>query len=378
MDYLYFCSFKKLANMKFILRLIFFYSFALLLPACSSEEKADFLTIPVNFDKESPLDLSEIADKIESIELEVTDESLISRPFRIFCSSDYIIIAERNSIMLFDKKGKFIRQIGSRGQGPYEYIGIGDVAVDFDSKKIFVFSGSDHKLICYDIEGIFLTKSPPGYSGAGYNLYMSFLDNRLLFLEELFTRISDKTKRQRILYFIDDDLLKSDSIIIKSFDPSPIFQVGYNLYGDYITKERDNIYLYYYAQFPSDFVSDTLYQIKNNQLIPHLNIKFKKRGLKSDGSKAVIIAFIYRSSRYVFTRYLHVSMNQSYYFCHDLKSGESYNMKDGFRDDIYTGEKVIIRPFDNDANKFYYLHTHLNEDDFDEPNPTLYIGTFKQ
>ena len=365
--------------MNFFLRIVFFYGFVTLLQACKSEEKGDVLTIPVNLDKEYPLVLSEITVKIESIELEVTDESLISRPSHVFYSSEYIIVSELRAIMLFDNKGKFIRQIGSVGQGPHDFIGVGGIAVDFDSKRIFVFSDSDRKMICYDFNGNFIKKSPIGHYSGTYNSYINFLDNRILFYYESFISVSEKSKNEKYLFFIDDDLLKSDSIIIKSFAPRPIIETGFStIKVDYITKEGDNTYLYYFAPFPANFVSDTLYLIKNNQLIPHLNVKFKNGGLKTDGSKAVTILNIFRSSRYVFTLYSHVSMRQFYYFCHDLQSGESYNMKDGFTDDVYTGEKVVIRPFANDANKFYYLHTNLKEDDFDEPNPTLYIGTLKQ
>jgi len=110
----------------------------------------------------------------------------------------------------------------------------------------------------------------------------------------------------------------------------------------------------------------------------HLNIKFNNRRLNSEGKKDIYIGNIYRSSRYVFTPYYHNSRKQNYFFCHDLKTNKSYNMKDGLTDDIHTREKVVIQPFYNDTNKFYYLHTHVKEDDIDEPNPTLYIGILKK
>ena len=87
---------------------------------------------------------------------------------------------------------------------------------------------------------------------------------------------------------------------------------------------------------------------------------------------------MFRNSRYVFTYYNHIPRKQFYFFCHDLTSGESFNMKDGLTDDIHTGKKVIFRPVDDDANRFYYLHTNMKEDDLEEPNPTLYVGTFKR
>ena len=347
----------------------------LLLLSCNSEKKTDCLTISVNTDTEVSLALSQISENIEAIELEVTDESLLREVSRVLYSSDFIIIQEWKSIMLFDKNGKFIRRIGSVGQGPGEYVSISSIAADFDSKKIFVFF--DGKFLCYDFEGNFIKQSPTGYYPR-FNPYVCYINNKLLILSESFIKIEDNSfKDQRTLFFINDDLLKTDSVLVKNIDLSQ-FEVGYAPMYDYLTSDGKSTYLYYNITIPDHIVSDTLYQISNNYLIPHLNIKFNNRGLNSEGKKDVYICTIYRSFRYVFTIYNHSPRRQFYFFCHDLKTGESYNIKDGFTDDIYTGEKVVIRPFDNNMNKFYYLHTNIKEDDIDEPNPTLYVGTLKK
>ena len=344
----------------------------LFIQSCSTKEKTDLLTIPVDVDRDTPLTLSDISEKVEAIELEVTDESLIQKPNRILYSSDFIIVQEAKSIMLFDNSGKFIRRIGSVGQGPAEFTSIADIAADFDSKRIYIFSGGV-KLTCYDFEGNLIKVSPLGYYVRLYNVYLNYIDNKLLLLSESMITEGNR-KTQCRLYGVDDNLLKSDSILVKSFDSNEIVYISN--YQDYITKEGDNVYLYYFMLVPNNMVSDTLYLLNKNQLSPYLNIKFKNRGL-SEGKKIIIIRNMFRSSRYVFAYYNHIPRQQFYFFCHDLKSGESFNMKDGLTDDIHTGKKVIFRPVDADANKFYYLHTNMKEDDLEEPNPTLYIGTFK-
>ena len=345
--------------------------------SCDSKGKTDFLTILADPDTDAPLALSEISEKIEAIELEVTDESLIQKVSRILYSSDFIIVQEWKSIMLFDKNGKFIRRIGSEGQGPGEYVSINSIAADFDSKKIFVFSVDD-KFLCYDFEGNFVKQSPIGYYPRARNAYANYIDNKLLFFPESFIVIEENDiKSRRSLFVINDDLLKTDSILVRQIDLSQ-FEVGYQPAYEYLTREGDNTYLYYNIIVPNHIVSDTLYQINNDHLTPYLNIHFKNRGLNSEEKKDVNIDNIYRSSRYVFTPYYYNPRNQRYFFCHDMKTGESYNMKDGFTDDIHTGEKVVIQPLHNDTNKFYYLHTNIKDDDIDEPNPTLYIGKLKK
>ena len=364
--------------MKTLLKSLITCSVIFLTLSCNSKEKPNCSTIFVDPDSDAPLALSEISEKIEAIELEVTDESLIQRVSRVLYSSDFIIIQEWKAIMLFDKNGKFIRRIGSVGQGPGEFTGISSIATDFESKKIFVFS-DDGKLLCYDFEGNFIKQTPTGYYSNIRNPYMNYIDNKLFLLSEIFIIIEENDiKNQRILFSINDDLLKTDSVIVCQIDLSQ-FEIGFTTSPyDYLTREENYTYLYYNVVVPNHIVSDTLYQVSNGHLTPHLNIKFNNKGLNSERKKNIYIGNIYRSSRYVFTFYNHSVRKLNYFFCHDTKTDESYNMKDGLMDDIHTEEKVIIRPLYNDTNKFYYLYTNIKEDDIDEPNPTLYIGILKR
>ena len=362
--------------MRTLVKSLITYSIIFSLLSCNSKEKTDFITISVDYDKDNNLSLSEISEKIDAIELEVTDESLIQKISHVLYSPEIIIIQESKSIMLFDKNGKFIRRIGSVGQGPGEFISIGSITADFESEKIFVYSDNG-KFICYDFSGNVIKETPLGYYNRMYNPYMNFIDNKLLFLSESFITIEENLKNRRTLFFITEDLLKTDSILIRNIDMSQL-ETGYAPQYDYITRDSNSTYIYYNVVVPNNIISDTLYHLSNNHLIPHLNIHFSKRGLNTDGRKEIYIDNIYRSSRYIFTLYSHSSRKQFYFFCHDVQTGESYNMKDGLSDDIHTNEKVIIRPLNNDANKFYYQHTNIKGDFLEEPNPTLYIGTLKK
>jgi hypothetical protein len=89
---------------------------------------------------------------------------------------------------------------------------------------------------------------------------------------------------------------------------------------------------------------------------------------------------MYKSSRFVFAVFGHVIRNEYYRFCYDTKTGKGFTMKDGYTDDIHNiADRVSIRPLDSDVEKFYYVHTNLDENDsLEEPNPTLYIGTLKK
>ena len=141
-------------------------------------------------------------------------------------------------------------------------------------------------------------------------------------------------------------------------------------YGDFTWIRKSNIDLI------EKVFSDTLYRIENKSIVPELKLKFINNGV----NKFISLFNIYRSSRYIFAIYDNVHFpGIIYYFCYDTKTGKGYNMQDGFTDDINGIDKPVkIRPFSHDTEMFYYLHTNMNPNDLEEPNPTLYIGKLKK
>jgi len=126
--------------------------------SCSEKKKGELLEIPIDFRQNDLLSLSEIAEEITAIELELTDESLLSSDFqKIILSKNEVFIGRMDKIYVFGKEGKFIRTIGSKGQGPGEYLMLMDIAIDENNKRLFL--ASSPKLICYDFNGNFLKET---------------------------------------------------------------------------------------------------------------------------------------------------------------------------------------------------------------------------
>ena len=338
--------------------------------SCNKKRESDFFSIPVNTNENSSLSLSAIAENIEAIELEVTDESIIGRIMDVLDTDDYYIIRDTKSVFLFDKKGKFIRRIGSVGQGPGEYVNIIDMAVDNNKEKIFI-SSFPRNLICYDFNGNFLKETQE----ARVFRNVTFVNNRLLALSEYVDSV-DKNLHYIILYSIDGEKLSiTDSVEISRFSSEGI---GATIYNDFISNDSKNSYVFYTDYSSRTLVFDTLYSInKQFQVTPYLKLNLSNNGYSITGEKEIYMFSIYKSSRYVFVHYRNKNFNN--YFCYDTKSEIGYNMVNGYTDDVHTMSKnVVIRPFDSDANKFYYSYTNIEESDNDEPNPTLYVGTLKK
>ena len=363
---------KKTVLMKqFTLNILF-----LLLMNCTNKQN-DFFTIDINSAKEQPLLLSDIAEKIEAIELEMTDNSLVrgGSVFRVHYTGEYIIVCEARAIMIFDKTGKFIRTISSVGQGPLEYVRAISVAADIKNERIYIlcFSG---KILCYDFEGNIIRESPTGYFKKGFTNYIYFENDNLYYLTNISEKVNGDNINISFLYTTDDNLTISDSL--------EIFKIKSNSYGtvgsktNYMCNDGENTYLYLGDASLNPLVIDTLYQLKNNRLIPFLNLKFNNKGLNIAGEKDIDILSLYKSSRYVFSQYGNNTLNKPYFFYYDIKTGKGYKCTNYFTDDIHTKENFRISPLDSNSNMFYYLHTNIDDNAKEEPNPTLYIGTLKK
>jgi hypothetical protein len=273
-------------------------------------------------------------------------------------------------IMLFDQEGSFIRQIGSKGNGPGEFAAPMDIATDTQHGYLYILS--TNKLICYQLDGNFIKEIP-----VSAGRYLNYLNNELLLIAE-FAMVPDGEHKfnRSVVYKINDNLQVIDSIDIRKVsDPKMVWT---HPWRDFITRYEKNAHLYYYEFNPEPFLRDTLFQIKNDRFIPHLKLNFQNHGFESNGEKTIYISNIYKSSRFVFSVYM--KRNEVYHFCYDTKTNKGYNMKEGYTDDIYQlPKRVDIRPFNDDTEMFYYLYTHINDiDNKEEPNPTLYIGKLKK
>ena len=350
--------------------------------SCSQIKQGGLLKIPVDIHQNSPIFLSEIAGEITAIELESTDESLLNPDciINVIVSENEVFIASMEKIYVFNKEGKFIRTIGSIGQGPGEYLGIVKFTLDEKNRRLFISSGS--KIISYDWTGNFLEETPVLPIGIPD---INYINEKLLLVVNKTIADSTKVFSHSAIWSLNNDLKIVDSCTIREFSLKGVLgSIRGN--SDFILKGSESIYLYY-GDFFTDFgtntmankvLRDTLYRFENNRLIPDLKLKFK------NDSKFIHLFNMYRSSRYIFAVYInHNNKGKIYFFCYDTKTGKGYNTQGwngkGFTDDInQIKEPVSIRPFNSDTEMFYYLHTNMKPDDKEEPNPTLYIGKFKK
>ena len=103
--------------------------------------------------------LSEAAEKLEIVSLEMTDESVLSDITEMQVTDHNIWIDHGREFYIyrFSRSGKFLNKIGSIGQGPGEYTTYSTFLVDEDKKEVYIIANTNG-VLAYDFEGNFKRK----------------------------------------------------------------------------------------------------------------------------------------------------------------------------------------------------------------------------
>ena len=103
--------------------------------------------------------LSEVAEKLEIVLLEMTDQSMLGEIRRIQVTDHNIWIDHGREFYIyrFSRSGKFLNKIGSIGQGPGEYTTYSTFLVDEDKKEVYIIANTNG-VLAYDFEGNFKRK----------------------------------------------------------------------------------------------------------------------------------------------------------------------------------------------------------------------------
>lgn len=223
----------------------------------------------------STVRLSEIgAVDITYIPLKTYSQNMIAKINSVIFSKSYFLIWDNSNISMFQNDGSFITQVGIKGRGPEEFIGVSDIDINPKDESIYVCSGGQQKFLVYDKKGGFIRTFKSPLAGR-----MNFKFNKDGILCFYINDMGDITKN----YFLIDTTGK----VIKEYPnkypwkrmAAGVFYNGENIFyrfKDQLLKKEifcDTIFAYRNKVFEPYMVID----VGNQRLTPEIRSKIKTR-----------------------------------------------------------------------------------------------------
>lgn len=123
--------------------------------SCDQSLLGDTVHIPLSYFAEEP----------EIVKLDNRDEALVGQT-TVTISDNYILTHSGyplRAFKLFDRKGNYLTDIGTVGQGPGEYQSVYDAQIDELNQRIYLMPWQSDKLLVFDMQGNILEPIPLGY-----------------------------------------------------------------------------------------------------------------------------------------------------------------------------------------------------------------------
>jgi hypothetical protein len=133
--------------------ILLFFTALLFFSSCLQKEEY-FAKYIVEIKDPISIPIEEFVTEIDTIRLEVTDESLLRGVAKMrIMDNKFYIQSDQTEILIFDLTGKYIAKVNDRGQGPNEYILITGFEIDPVNKRVIVSDNASRRVLIYDKEG---------------------------------------------------------------------------------------------------------------------------------------------------------------------------------------------------------------------------------
>jgi len=118
--------------------------------SCNNNKSAD--TIKQSDFVEKEADLSSLVKSVRFIKLD--NQIPLQFILKIIGFDNKLLLLSEGKLLLFNADGKYIRQIGSQGHGPGEFLYARDMAADISTNNTWVLARKT--VMIFDIEGTFI------------------------------------------------------------------------------------------------------------------------------------------------------------------------------------------------------------------------------
>ena len=251
---------QKLEMKKAYLFLLFF------IISCSKNENSNDIKFKEIKFETTDLSLKDSID-FKFIPLETNEECLIGIAEDIQMVDDRILILEGKSsenLYVFDLDGKFIANVGQKGNGPGQYSRIFSFDIDQESRSIIISDRYLEKLLFYDLDSYQFkySRNTKFY----YNAFLHLPHGDQIFLGyKGFKNPTDRKDLNSYYVYVTDSLLNPT----KSFYKAD-FQTSYSLTGG-----KSNLYSYNGDTYIYHHLFPYIYKLEDNNMNPTYKIELE-------------------------------------------------------------------------------------------------------
>lgn len=215
------------------------------------------IIIDVSKSKREELLTSNLVDKdYQLIKLETIDESLIGKIQKVLISKEKIYVLDSKiskKLFCFDIKGKFLKVIGVKGDGPGEI----DTPLDFDVTDNFIYLiDRRYKVNKFDLEGNFKLEIKLPFRSTIINVF----DDKNMFFYSHYYQWSP--------YYLSQ-INQSKKLVSLDFKHQSEFVDGYGVPKAFSRNGQNSLFL--------KFLDDTVYNLSPNGIFPKYIINYPKR-----------------------------------------------------------------------------------------------------
>jgi hypothetical protein len=119
-------------------------------------EKIDISKVSDN--NSETITLDELVSSVEYIPLEINEQSLFSivsdpNKCKTQVVDSFIFVSDEKVLLAFDFEGNFLVKYGNQGRGPGEYIRVDSYSICKESKKVYIHSAANRKIISFSFDG---------------------------------------------------------------------------------------------------------------------------------------------------------------------------------------------------------------------------------
>jgi hypothetical protein len=332
---------------------------------CSSSNEQGITSFDIPKEAQPNFPLSEIAKSIEYISLETSDESFLSLIQEVkLCKNKIYVLDVIGKFLVFETNGKFLYQIGTKGEGPGEFLYLSSFALDEKSDRLYL--ASDRRLITYTLDNEYVSEKSFPY----FIDYVEIIDNQLVIIAGRDgKKVGDKFVNERSLFKVNPELDLIDSIPLLYIEMNK--QTGAIFpFKNYISKVDGDNFIYTPVLTNESIMRDTLFRIENSTLMPAIKLNFALPAFSKEGNKLIVIKNVFISKKYILCEY--DREGSVFFYIKNIKSDFSINLDQGFS--IENEEKIILRPLDLENNRFYFIKTYnFSNISTEELNPMIGI-----